>query len=224
MEGDKANQYLHQAHKEKTEQVRPVEGVAFKERDGRTFGDVLGKTDANQTMPAIALKMDTTMKNWIKSNLMNEDQEEPEEGEYRPEVTIGMESKDNSTNEKQKINGGDGNNDRNHFAPAPEIPANPAENQKSGVERPLDVPIHEKGENQGNINSFEIGAELNAINTPQPSNEIPGTKGDKAGCNFGPFENLLPIGCFGPFPSNGGPTLNSDRRSKKIILERYSSF
>ncbi|KAI3765075.1 hypothetical protein L2E82_15099 [Cichorium intybus] len=189
MEGDKANQHSYQAHKATTEQVRSVDGVVFKERDGRSFADVL---------------------------------EELEEGEYRPEVTIGKGSKGNSTSETQKTNGGNGYNDRNHHDPAPEIPANPVENQESGVERSFDVPIHEKG--AGNINSSKKGAELNVISTIQPTNEINGSKEDKAGCNFGPIENLIPMGRFGPFPSNGGPISNSDRRAKKRRLDRYSPY
>ncbi|KAI3740359.1 hypothetical protein L2E82_30787 [Cichorium intybus] len=126
------------------------------------------------------------------------------------------------------MNGGDeANTDRNHKAPAPAIPINPVGHQGSEARRSLDIPIEENGENQGNFNSSGKGGEINndpVINMTQLTSELPGTEADKTGCNFGPFGHLVPMRCFNPFLSTGGPTLNNYRRAKKRRLYRYSAY
>ncbi|KAI3740342.1 hypothetical protein L2E82_30770 [Cichorium intybus] len=103
------------------------------------------------------------------------------------------------------MNGGDeANTDRNHKTPAPAIPINPVGHQGSEARRSLDIPIEENGENQGNFNSSGKGGEINndpVINMTQLTSELPGTEADKTGCNFGPFEHLVPMRCFNPFLS-----------------------
>ncbi|KAI3750394.1 hypothetical protein L2E82_21029 [Cichorium intybus] len=113
-----------------------------------------------------------------------------------------------------------GNNDnggQNHNSPAPATTA-------IHVGNPSDYSNHENGENRNNPTSGTYGKMDDRVTNETNGAGIAGTELGHCGRNFGPCVNLVPLGCFGPFPSNGGPLSKNDRRSKKRRLERYSPY
>ncbi|CAH1448572.1 unnamed protein product [Lactuca virosa] len=151
----------------------------------------------------------------ISETWMEDEMEEPEEGEIRPVNTV-------------KINA-QPTNHQSSAAPAAATLSPATKSVNGGIEKsPTSAPLDPSYEKTCNValTNLNAGTTYEVPNVDSRSNQecdsyIP-INGPPVTYTFGPLENLVPLGCFGSFPNNTMPFSFTSQQTQNNELHSNS--